>query len=82
MSRTVVFVLALTLGVPVLAFVAAVMAAGVNLSLISSGATFFVVLAAVVAMVIEIKRLVDQDLGAHRKPTQSNSSEAIHTISE
>ncbi len=39
-------------------------AAGANPSLISSGVTFFVVLAAVVAMVIEIKRLVDQDSGA------------------
>ena len=65
MSRTIAFVLALTLGVPVLAFVAAVMAAGVNLSLISSGATFFIVLAAVVAMVIEIKKLADQDVAAH-----------------
>ncbi len=65
MSRTVALVLALTLGVPVVAFIAAVMAAGVNPSLISSGATFFVVLAAVVAMVIEIKRLADQDAGAH-----------------
>ncbi len=60
MSRTVAAVLALALGVPVLAFIAAVSAAGVNPSLISSGVTFFVVLAAVVAMVIEIKRLADE----------------------
>ena len=36
-----------------------------NPSLIFSGITFFVVLGAVVAMVIEIKRLADQDVGAH-----------------
>ena len=65
MSRTVAAVLALALGVPVLAFIAAVTAAGVNPSLISSGVTFFVVLAAVVAMVFEIKSLADQDAAAH-----------------
>ncbi len=65
MSRAVVAVLVLTLGTPVLAFIAAVTAAGVNPSLISDGATFFVVLAAVVAMIIEIKRLADQDTVAH-----------------
>ncbi|HEX2552196.1 MAG TPA: hypothetical protein VHL98_00750 [Microvirga sp.] len=61
MSRAVVAVLALTLVLPVLAFVAAVAAAGVSSSLISSGLTFFVVLGAVVAMVIEIKHLADGD---------------------
>jgi FtsH-binding integral membrane protein len=60
MSRTVAAVVALTLGVPVLAFIAAVAAAGANPSLISNGTTFFVVLAAVVAMVIEIKSLADE----------------------
>ena len=60
MSRAVAAVLVLTLGAPVLAFIAAVTAAGANPSLISNGVTFFVVLAAVVAMVIEIKRLADQ----------------------
>ena len=55
----------ITPGLPVLTLIAAVSAAGANLSLISNGATFFVVLAAVVAMVIEIKRLADQDVGAH-----------------
>ena len=65
MTRTIAAVLALMLVLPSLAFAAAVSAAGVNPSLISSGITFFVVLAAVVAMVIEIKSLADQDAGAH-----------------
>ncbi len=65
MSRAVAAVLVLTLGAPVLASIAAVTAAGANPSLISNGATFFVVLAAVVAMIIEIKRLADQDTVAH-----------------
>lgn len=65
MSRIVALVLALTLGVPVLAFIGAVSAAGANPSLIGNGATFFVVLGAVAAMVIEIKRLADQDATAH-----------------
>ncbi len=61
MSRAAVAVLVLVLGFPVLAFAAAVSAAGANSSLISSGLTFFVVLAAVVAMVFEIKRLVEDE---------------------
>lgn len=61
MSRAVLAVLVLTLGLPVVAFAAAAGAAGVNSSLISSGLTFFVVLAAVTAMVFEIKRLADGD---------------------
>lgn len=61
MSRAAVAVLVLTLALPVLAFMAAAAAAGVNSTLISSGFTFFVVLGAVVAMVFEIKRLADGD---------------------
>jgi hypothetical protein len=61
MSRAAVAVLVLVLGFPVLAFAAAVSAAGANSSLISSGLTFFVVLAAVTAMVFEIKRLVEDE---------------------
>jgi hypothetical protein len=65
MSRTFVALLVLTLGVPTLAFVAAMAAAGANPALIGTGITFFVVLTAVTAMVFEIKRLADQDAGAH-----------------
>jgi hypothetical protein len=65
MSRTLLALLVLTLGLPILAFIAAAMAAGANPALISTGATFFVVLTAVIAMVFEIKRLADQDAGAH-----------------
>ncbi len=65
MSRTFVALLVLTLGVPTLAFVAAMAAAGANPALITTGVTFFVVLTAVIAMVFEIKRLADQDAGAH-----------------
>ncbi len=61
MSRAAVAVLTLALGLPVLAFMAAVAAAGASSSLISSGLSFFVVLAAVVAMVFEIKRLANGD---------------------
>ncbi len=61
MSRAAVALLVLVLGFPVLAFAAAVSAAGANSSLISSGLTFFVVLAAVTAMVFEIKRLVEDE---------------------
>jgi hypothetical protein len=64
MSRAAVAVLVLVLGFPVLAFAAAVSAAGANSSLISSGLTFFVVLAAVTAMVFEIKRLVEDETAA------------------
>jgi hypothetical protein len=65
MTRTLAAVLALMLVLPSLAFAAAVSAAGANPSLISSGVTFFVVLGAVIAMVIEIKRLADQNEVAH-----------------
>jgi hypothetical protein len=65
MSPTFVALLVLTLGVPTLAFVAAMLAAGANPALIGTGVTFFVVLTAVTAMVFEIKRLADQDAGAH-----------------
>ena len=64
MSRAAVAVLVLVLGFPVLAFAAAVSAAGANSSLISSGLNFFVVLAAVTAMVFEIKRLVEDETAA------------------
>ncbi len=64
MSRAAVAVLVLVLGFPVLAFAAAVSAAGANASIISSGLTFFVVLAAVTAMVFEIKRLVEDETAA------------------
>jgi membrane protein implicated in regulation of membrane protease activity len=65
MSRTFAALLVLTLGVPTLAFIAAALAAGANLALIGNGLTFFIVLTAVVAMLFEIKRLADQDEGAH-----------------
>jgi hypothetical protein len=65
MSRTFIVLLVITLGFPVLAFVAAALAAGTNPDLISAGVTFFVVLTAVTAMVFEIKRLADRDAGAH-----------------
>jgi membrane protein implicated in regulation of membrane protease activity len=65
MSRTFIVLLVITLGFPVLAFVAAALAAGANPDLISAGVTFFVVLTAVTAMVFEIKRLADRDAGAH-----------------
>ena len=64
MSRTAVAVLVLALGLPVVAFMAAVAAAGVSSTLISSGFTFFVVLGTIVAMVFEIKHLADGDAGA------------------
>ncbi len=65
MSRTFAALLVLTLGVPTLAFIAAALAAGANPALIGNGLTFFIVLTAVIAMVFEIKRLADQDAGAH-----------------
>jgi hypothetical protein len=65
MSRTFAALLVLTLGVPTLAFVAAMAAAGANLALVGTGVTFVVVLTAVTAMVFEIKRLADQVAGAH-----------------
>jgi hypothetical protein len=60
-SRTVALVLILAVGLPALAFAAAVSAAGASEALISGGLSFFVVVAAVIAMLFEIKRLADQD---------------------
>jgi hypothetical protein len=68
MSRTFLTfltLLVLTLGLPVLAFIATAVAAAANPALIGNGLTFFVVLSAVVAMVFEITRLADQDAGVH-----------------
>ena len=59
MSRAFVGVLVLTLVLPVLAFIAAATAAGTSPDLIGGGLTFFVVTAAVVAMLFEVKRLAD-----------------------
>jgi hypothetical protein len=53
--------LILAVGLPALAFAAAVSAAGASEALISGGLSFFVVVAAVIAMLFEIKRLADQD---------------------
>ena len=59
MSPTIASLLALTLALPVVLFIAVSAATGVNLDLISGGFTFFVVAAAVTAMIFEIKRLAD-----------------------
>jgi hypothetical protein len=59
MSRALAIVLAVTLVLPVLAFIAAASAAGTSPDLIQGGLTFFVVTAAVVAMLFEVKRLAD-----------------------
>lgn len=59
MSRTLVILLVLTLVVPTLLFVAVAVASGTSPDLISDGFTFFIVAAAVTAMVFEIKRLAD-----------------------
>jgi hypothetical protein len=59
MSRTLVILLVLTLVVPTLLFVAVAVASGTSPDLISDGLTFFIVAAAVTAMVFEIKRLAD-----------------------
>ena len=64
MSRTLAAVLAATLGLPVLAFIAVVQAVGANQSLLSGGLTFIVVVTAVVAMIAEIKRMAEQDESA------------------
>ena len=53
-------ILAITLGLPVLAFVAAALAAGINMSLLANGLTFIVVVGFVVAAVFEIRRIADQ----------------------
>ena len=59
MSRDLIIVLAITLVLPSLAFAAAATAAGTSPNLLSSGLTFFVVMAALAAMLFEIKRLAD-----------------------
>ena len=59
MSRDLMIVLAITLVLPSLAFAAAATAAGTSPNLLSSGLTFFVVMAALAAMLFEIKRLAD-----------------------
>ena len=65
MTPTLAALLAIILGLPVLAFIAVVLAVGANQSLITGGLTFFVVIAAVTAMIFEIKRLVDQGASEH-----------------
>jgi hypothetical protein len=59
MSRTAAIVLSLSIGLPVIAFIAAAGAAGTSQSLITGGLSFFVVVTAVIAMLFEIKRLAD-----------------------
>ena len=59
MSHTLTVVLALTLAVPALLFIAVAAVSGVSPDLISGGVTFFVVGSAVIAMVFEIKRMAD-----------------------
>jgi hypothetical protein len=59
MSRDLIIVLVITLALPSLAFAAAATAAGTSPNLLSSGLTFFVVMAALAAMLFEIKRLAD-----------------------
>jgi hypothetical protein len=54
MSRTATLVFICAIGLPVLAFIAAVAAAGTDGTLVSGGVTFFVVVTAVVAMLFEI----------------------------
>jgi hypothetical protein len=63
-TRTLALVLVLAVALPVLAFAAAVSAAGASDALISGGLSFFVVVGAVIAMLFEIKRLADQDVSA------------------
>jgi hypothetical protein len=53
-------ILAITLGLPVLAFVAAALAAGINMSLLANGLTFIVVVGFVIAAVFEIRRIADE----------------------
>ena len=59
MSRDLIIVLVITLALPSLAFTAAATAAGTSPNLLGSGLTFFVVMAALAAMLFEIKRLAD-----------------------
>jgi hypothetical protein len=66
MSRTATLVFVCAIGLPVLAFIAAVAAAGTDGTLVSGGVTFFVVVTAVVAMLFEIKRLADDPAGSSR----------------
>ena len=60
-TRTLALVLVLAVALPVVAFAAAVSAAGASNALISGGLSFFVVVGAIIAMLFEIKRLADQD---------------------
>ncbi len=64
MTRTLALVLVLAVALPVVAFAAAVSAAGASNALISGGLSFFVVVGAIIAMLFEIKRLADQDVSA------------------
>ncbi len=64
MTRTLALVLVLAVALPVVAFAAAVSAAGASNALISGGLSFFVVVGAIIAMLFEIKRLADQDVNA------------------
>ena len=59
MSRPLAVVFALSLGLPLLAFIVAALAAGTSPDLITSGLTFVVVTGAVIAMLFEVKRLAD-----------------------
>jgi len=59
MSRTVAALIALTLAVPIVLFVAVAIAAGVSPALINSGIIFLVLAGALTAMIFEIKRLAD-----------------------
>ncbi len=61
---TLAAVLAVALGLPVLAFIAVVEAVGADQSLLSGGLTFVVVVSAVIAMVCDIKRMADEDKSA------------------
>jgi hypothetical protein len=63
-TRTLALVLVLAVALPVVAFAAAVSAAGASNALISGGLSFFVVVGAIIAMLFEIKRLADQDVSA------------------
>ena len=63
-TRTLALVLVLAVALPVVAFAAAVSAAGASNALISGGLSFFVVVGAIIAMLFEIKRLADQDVNA------------------
>ena len=53
-------ILAITCGLPVLAFIAVSLASGVSTSFLAGGFIFVVVVGFVVAALFEIKRLTDQ----------------------